>query len=138
MWKTWAPSLDWEDPLEKGMATHSSILAWRIQYSPWVTKGGTRLSDFHFHTGALEFTWWRNRKEHTCSAGDMSLIAGSEDPLEKEMTTRSTILAWETLWTGDLGGLQSVGLQRVRHDLATEQAHAHWGLCSKVTPGIND
>ena len=30
--KTWAQSLGWEDPLEKGMATHSSILAWRI---PW-------------------------------------------------------------------------------------------------------
>ena len=32
MWETWVRSLDWEDPLEKGMATHSSILAWRI---PW-------------------------------------------------------------------------------------------------------
>ena len=30
MWETWVQSLDWEDPLEKGMATHSSILAWRI------------------------------------------------------------------------------------------------------------
>ena len=30
MWDTWVPSLGWEDPLEKGMATHSSILAWRI------------------------------------------------------------------------------------------------------------
>ena len=30
--QTWFPSLGWEDPLEKGMATHSSILAWRI---PW-------------------------------------------------------------------------------------------------------
>ena len=30
MWKTWVQSLGWEDPLEKGMATHSSILAWRI------------------------------------------------------------------------------------------------------------
>ena len=30
MWETWIPSLGWEDPLEKGMATHSSILAWRI------------------------------------------------------------------------------------------------------------
>ena len=30
MWKTWVQSLDWEDPLEKGKATHSSILAWRI------------------------------------------------------------------------------------------------------------
>ena len=30
MWETWVPSLDWEDTLEEGMATHSSILAWRI------------------------------------------------------------------------------------------------------------
>ena len=32
MWETWIRSLGWEDPLEKGTATHSSILAWRI---PW-------------------------------------------------------------------------------------------------------
>ena len=30
MWETWVQSLDWEDPLEKEMATHSSVLAWRI------------------------------------------------------------------------------------------------------------
>ena len=30
MWETWVQSLDWEDPLEKGTATHSSILAWKI------------------------------------------------------------------------------------------------------------
>ena len=33
MWKTWVQSLGWEDPLEKGMATHSSILAWRISWT---------------------------------------------------------------------------------------------------------
>ena len=32
MWETWVQPLGWEDPLEKGMATHSSILVWRI---PW-------------------------------------------------------------------------------------------------------
>ena len=32
MWETWVRSLGWEDPLEKGKATHSNILAWRI---PW-------------------------------------------------------------------------------------------------------
>ena len=32
MWETWIQSLGWEDPLEKGKATHSSIVAWRI---PW-------------------------------------------------------------------------------------------------------
>ena len=33
MWETWVRSLDWEDPLEKGKATHSSILAWRISWT---------------------------------------------------------------------------------------------------------
>ena len=40
MWETGVQSLGWEDPLEKGKTTHSSILAWRIQglYSPWGYK----------------------------------------------------------------------------------------------------
>ena len=37
MWETWVQSLGWEDALEKGMATHSSILAWRI---PWTGEPG--------------------------------------------------------------------------------------------------
>ena len=41
---------------------------------------------------------------------------GGEDPLEKEMATHSSILAWEIPWTEEPGGLQSMGLQRVRHD----------------------
>ena len=45
---------------------------------------------------------------------------GQEDPLEKGMATHSSILAWKVLWTGEPGGLQSTGLQRVGHDLATK------------------
>ena len=42
---------------------------------------------------------------------------GWEDPLEKEMATYSSILAWRRIpWTEELGGLQSTGLQRVGHD----------------------
>ena len=41
---------------------------------------------------------------------------GREDPLEKEMATQYTTLAWEIPWTEDPGRLQSMGLQRVRHD----------------------
>ena len=37
MWETWVQFLGWEDPLEEGMATHSSILAWRI---PWTEEPG--------------------------------------------------------------------------------------------------
>ena len=38
---------------------------------------------------------------------------GQEDPLEKEMVTHSSILAWEITWTEEPGGLQSMGSQRV-------------------------
>ena len=41
---------------------------------------------------------------------------GQEDPLEKGMTTHSSVLAWEILWTEEPCGLQSMGLQRVRHN----------------------
>ena len=40
---------------------------------------------------------------------------GQEDPLEKEMATYSGILAWRIPWTEEPGGLQSMGLQKVRH-----------------------
>ena len=43
---------------------------------------------------------------------------GHEDPLEKEMATHSSILAWEIPWTEKPGGLQSMGLQRARHNLS--------------------
>ena len=56
MWEIWVQSLSWEDPLEKGRATHSSILAWRI---PWTEEPGGLQSmgykesdmtkDYHFH-----------------------------------------------------------------------------------------
>ena len=93
MWETWVRSLGWEDPLEKEMATHSSILAWRI---PWTEEPGglqsmgSQLSDFtftfHFHA------------------------------LEKEMATHSSILAWRIPETGEPGGPGSMGLHRVGHD----------------------
>ena len=41
---------------------------------------------------------------------------GGEDPLEKGMATRSSILAWEIPWTEEPGGLQSMRSQRVRHN----------------------
>ena len=45
---------------------------------------------------------------------------GQEDLLEKRMATHSSILAWRILWREEPGGLQSMGLPRVRHDLVTE------------------
>ena len=93
-------SLDWEDLLEEGMATHSSILAWRIHgqrslvgYSPQISKSQTWLSDFactHTRTGGwvpqdgisaltgrdlrdllpLPATWGWIKKVANCKAGE--------------------------------------------------------------------
>ena len=46
-----------------------------------------------------------------------------EDPLEKEMATCFSILAWTMSWTEEPGGLHSMGSQRVRHNLETEHTH---------------
>ena len=46
---------------------------------------------------------------------------GWEDPLEEEMATHSSILSWKIPWTEESGGLQSMGSQRVGHDLAAKQ-----------------
>ena len=46
---------------------------------------------------------------------------GWEDPLEEEMATLSSILAWEIPWTGEPGRVQSMGSQTAGHDLATKQ-----------------
>ena len=57
-------------------------------------------------------------KNLPANAGDAEMRVkslGQEDCLEKEMATRSSILAWRIPWTKETGGLQSMGSQRVRH-----------------------
>ena len=55
---------------------------------------------------------------------------GWEDPLEEEMATHSSTLAWEIPWTEEPDGLQFMGLQKVKQDLAT--AHAHIAYYSTI------
>ena len=103
-------SLGWEGPLEKGKATQSSILAWRI---PWTVQ----------HMGSQRV--WHDWETFTCKHFFDSLVAqivknlhavwetrapslGLEHPLEKEMTIHSSILAWKIPWTEEP--------QSVRHD----------------------
>ena len=59
-------------------------------------------------------------KNPPAKAGDLGLILGWEDPLEKEMATHSSILAWEISWTEEPDRLQSLGSQRAGDNLATE------------------
>ena len=57
-------------------------------------------------------------KESACNMGDLGLIPGCEDTLEKGIATHSSILAWRIPWTEERGRLQSMGLQRVRYNRA--------------------
>ena len=59
-------------------------------------------------------------KNPPANAGDAGSIPRLGRVLEKETATHSSILAWEIPWTEEAGGLQSIGLQRVRHNLVTQ------------------
>ena len=63
-------------------------------------------------------------KESACNAGDLGSIPGLGRSLEKEMATLSSILAWRIPWMKEPGRLQSMLLQRVRYDWATN-THTH-------------
>ena len=67
-------------------------------------------------------------KESACNAGDPGLSLGQEDPLEEEIATHSSILAWRIPWIEEPGRLQSIGSQRVRHDWALTLTSKH-SLC---------
>ena len=57
------------------------------------------------------FPWWLSGKESACQAGEKFRCLGQEDPLEKEMATHSSVLAWRIPWTEEPGGRQSMELQ---------------------------
>ena len=76
------------------------------------------LDAFATLTLTLGFPGGSEGKASACNAGDLGSIPGSvEDPLEKEMAAHSSTLAWKTPWTEKPGRLQSMGSQRVGHDL---------------------
>ena len=62
----------------------------------------------------------KNLPANAGDTGDLGLILGGEDPLEKGMATHPSVLTWRIPWTEEPGGLLSVGSKRVGRDLATE------------------
>ena len=69
----------------------------------------------------LIFTCSSVGKESACNAGDQVQFLGREDPLEKEMATHSSILAWKISGIEEPGRLPTIhGVARVGHDLATK------------------
>ena len=69
-----------------------------------------------------DFPGGSDGKASACNVGDPGSTRGLGRSPAKEMATHSSILAWKIPWTEEPGGLQSVELQRVRHDLATGHA----------------
>ena len=113
-------SLGREDPLEKEMATHSSILAWKI---PW-TKEPARLQSVGSqrvrHVLVTKHALVAQRLKHLPGMQETWVWSlGQEDPLEKEMETHSSTLAWRIPWREEPGRLQCMGSQRVGHNWAT-------------------
>ena len=64
----------------------------------------------------MDFLGGSEGKLSAYSAGDLGQSLGQEDPLEKEMETHSSTLAWKIPWREEPGGLPPMRLQRVRHD----------------------
>ena len=75
--------------------------------------------------------WWFSGKECVCQCRRRRVWSpGWEEPLEKEMATHSSILAWLIPWTQEPGGLQATGSKRVGHDWATKQDRLSYaGVC---------
>ena len=112
-----------EDLLEEEMATHSSILAWRI---PWIDEAG-RLQPVGSQKIRHDLVTIQQMHQAEDPPGasvvknpmPMQMWVRSlsrEDLLEKEMETHFSILAWKIPWTEEPGRLQYLGLQRVGHD----------------------
>ena len=108
MWETWVWFLGWEDLLEKGAATHFTILACRI---PWTERPG-----WLQHSGSQRIG--HNWAIFACSLSWLFFFL----PLintEKAMAPHSSTLAWKIPWMEEPGGLQSMGSLQVGHDWAT-------------------
>ena len=123
--ETWVQSLGWGDPLEKEMATYSSILAWEIPrqrslagYTVYVVlRGRYNLATKSPQSGIAGVSCiaqWVKDPPATQETQVQSL--GWEDPLEKGTATGSSILTWRIPWTEEPGEVQSLASQRVRHD----------------------
>ena len=82
----------------------------------------------HFRRITYSTLWWLVKCLPAMGETRVQSL-GWEDPLEKEMATPSSTLAWKTPWTEEPGRLQSTGLQRVRHDWATSLKKPSLWVC---------
>ena len=86
-------------------------MCWALHVSSLPSKDSLLCREVETQRGLLR---WLSGKGSTCNAGgagDAGLIPGSEDPLEEDMATHSSIPAWSILWAEELGRLQSIESQ---------------------------
>ena len=102
-------------------------------YSSWLWNESNykRMSSHTFTTSAsnqasLGFPCGSDGKEPASNAGDLGSIPGLGRSHGGGHGSPLQYLAWRIPWTEEPGGLQSIGLQRVRHDWATKPSTAHW------------
>ena len=100
-----------------GVAEHLTYLLRNLYVSQEATVRTRHETKYCFKIG--KGPWWLKGKESTGKAGAIGMWVwslGQEDPLEGSMATHSSILAQRIPWTEKPGGLQSIGLHRVRHN----------------------
>ena len=155
MQEIWVQSLGWEDPLEKGMATHSSISAWRIPMDrgAWLTtvhgvaKSQRQLSNKHFHflffiiMKRFHYIFWNEKgklQNTMCvllSFCVRKYLYACIYAYGGGHGNHSSIPAWRIPWTEELSGLQATGPQRVGHNWHDLAQHTY--MCIHINMYIH-
>ena len=108
-----------------------SVFTWTLPVSDLSSCSQKLSSTFWIISFGYSLIWsyaWLSGKESTCQCRNhRRRRLGQEDSLEEEMATRSSVLAWEILWTEDPGWLQTMGSQRAGHSWA----HTHTRIAEK-------
>ena len=132
MWETWVRSLGWEDSLEKEVATHSSILAWKISWTEepggLQSMGSQRVrhdwaTNTYFLTHHLRgFPAGSVVKESACHAGDLcSTPESGRSPWRREWLLTPVFLPGKSCEQRNLVGCSPWGRKRIQHNGATKQ-----------------
>ena len=111
VWLTWTGNAMWKCPLIWTFLDSLAFPSFSAAPGDWNFKRTISI----YIRASLVAQWWRIHQATQVQP------LGQEAPLEKEMATHFTVLAWRIPWREEPGGLQSVWSQRFQHDLATEQ-----------------
>ena len=103
------------------------------------TKGKRLTTDKLFHSGVWNQPYVVQMVRNLPAAQETWVPSlGQEDPLEKEMATHSSILAWKIPWMEESGRLQSIGSQKVGHDTVTSLSFSSYGLLPQFRGDITE